>query len=757
MIHTGSSGWSEGGSAPRTLDDATNRSALYWSHYNLVSSHLYLVGMSAGTKGTPITITDKNTASSNLNTTQTIKYSISRDGGSTYAEQTSGVTPAQITISAYKFNNGTFNSVSNTSNSNSVSAGQSTTYSTSVPAAYTGATSVSYDNKRDGYSYIGLYTTGNGSATVSSTYYPKSESTVYVRFKAHRYTIAFSANDAQYSGAPAATGSTASVSNVVYDQNATLTANGFSRSGYTFAGWSTSPSGAVAYSNSASVSNLTATDGAIVTLYAKWTPNPYTITLNNQSADSGKEGNDEISVTFDATINLTGSPAIIVPQKTGYTFGGYYTEQGGNGAQIIAGNGSVIASVSGGGNTYTSSTKQWKYPNDITLYAKWTQSVTLSANSSSSEVTTAAGSTTATYNKTGALTVTAPVRVGCSVEGYYAEEACTHKVIDADGSLVNYTGYVVDGKWVHSGATTLYAKWVSNNFVIYRSDDKAGDGRKLDDQVETYAGGTPSKTIEYRMKVGTLNKWYSLCLPFDVSSVEVWDETDHQYWPIQPYYRRGGNFYLGHYVIRTPKQTENLPVSEFGQWNDPDDYTDLPSANTPYIILWHDSYFSGKYVSFFGASGQTIPTSMTEGAAPTADNVVNIYANDAMVSGSVMNAYTFESDYGNGAWLRNDDVSKARTVPPFECYILANSATLASSAALRPRGAFDEVPTGWDDVVNSERQECITVYTITGCLVAHFENCSVNEAAQRLSADHNEGLFILRSNNESVKLMINAK
>ena len=44
----------------------------------------------------------------------------------------------------------------------------------------------------------------------------------------------------------------------------------FTREGYSFAGWATSASGEVAYADGATVSNLTATAGATVTLYAKW-------------------------------------------------------------------------------------------------------------------------------------------------------------------------------------------------------------------------------------------------------------------------------------------------------------------------------------------------------------------------------------------------------------------------------------------------------------------------------------------------------
>jgi len=49
-----------------------------------------------------------------------------------------------------------------------------------------------------------------------------------------------------------------------------LTANAFTRTGYTFQGWATSANGAKVYNDKQSVSNLTETSGAVVNLYAVW-------------------------------------------------------------------------------------------------------------------------------------------------------------------------------------------------------------------------------------------------------------------------------------------------------------------------------------------------------------------------------------------------------------------------------------------------------------------------------------------------------
>lgn len=84
------------------------------------------------------------------------------------------------------------------------------------------------------------------------------------------YTVAYNANGGE--------GSTASSSHT-YGTAKKLTANGFVRIGYSFAGWNTKADGSgTSYSDGQSVKNLTSTNGATVTLYAQWSLRvPYNI------------------------------------------------------------------------------------------------------------------------------------------------------------------------------------------------------------------------------------------------------------------------------------------------------------------------------------------------------------------------------------------------------------------------------------------------------------------------------------------------
>ena len=316
--------------------------------------------------------------------------------------------------------------------------------------------------------------------------------------------------------------------------------------------------------------------------------------------------------------------------------------------------------------------------------------------------------------------------------------------------------------WTNSNVTETqnsFAKFKSTNFVIYRSGDMAEDDRAALDDVESYAGGTISEAIEFRMKVHTLDQWYTLCLPFEVSHVKVWE--DGEYYDIVPFYRPevGGTFYTGHYIIRTPSPAVGYAIETFEtNWQDPANSSVLPSKNVPYIIQWHDNYFLNKYISFFGASGQTIPGSMTEGAAPSDNTLVNVYGNDAMTIGSVKGAYMFESDYGaGGAWLRDEDPDADRLVLPFDCYIRATKSITRKYRVIRRGMTIEDTATGWQDVLNSENKVHIAVYTLSGILIAQYDNCSFTEVANRLRSEQHTGLFILRTVNESVKLMIGGK
>lgn len=72
-----------------------------------------------------------------------------------------------------------------------------------------------------------------------------------------------------------------------------------------------------------------------VTLYARQKPGVYTVTLNNQSPSV--PGTTSVPATFGSAM-----PTITLPLKTGYTFGGYFTEMNGNGTQYYSESGESL-------------------------------------------------------------------------------------------------------------------------------------------------------------------------------------------------------------------------------------------------------------------------------------------------------------------------------------------------------------------------------------------------------------------------------
>lgn len=300
------------------LDDkgTSGYTAAYKELLGLLTSNTYL-GFAA-TSGGALNISTSPT----LNTTQTFKYALSTDGGGTYTAMTSGApnTPGQLSMSAYQFTSAACTAVE--AKSAQTLSANATTYSKEVSnVAYTGTTTLTASEKRDGYTFVGWYNTTTGSPTLrtsnaSFTYYPQGDSTYTAYYKAHRYTINFDANDAQYSSAPAATGTMDPMTNVVYDQSATLTANGFHRIGYKFEGWATTAGGPVVYADEATdILNLTTTDGGSATLYAKWSTdvNTFTNAGGNGAWDNEAnwyEGkvpeNDDATITINQPVTISG-------------------------------------------------------------------------------------------------------------------------------------------------------------------------------------------------------------------------------------------------------------------------------------------------------------------------------------------------------------------------------------------------------------------------------------------------------------------
>jgi uncharacterized repeat protein (TIGR02543 family) len=161
----------------------------------------------------------------------------------------------------------------------------------------------------------------------------------------HTYSVQFNGNDA--------TGGEMSAQSFTYDEpNKELTANAYTRTGYAFTGWNTAADGTgTAYTDGQAVQNLTAENGATVTLYAQWTANTYTIRFVAGIPVNGEMPDQ--SLTYGQAANLT---ANAFSTTKGY-FVNWNTEADGSGTTYTDGQEVLNLTAEDGGV--------------VTLYAQW--------------------------------------------------------------------------------------------------------------------------------------------------------------------------------------------------------------------------------------------------------------------------------------------------------------------------------------------------------------------------------------------------
>ena len=248
---------------------------------------------------------------------------------------------------------------------------------------------------------------------------------LYAQWRANNYTIKFDGNTAD--------GGDTAAQSMIYDTAANLTANGYTKTGYTFIGWNSQADGkGTSYIDGQNVINLTATEGETVILYAQWRANNYTIKFDGNSADGGSTSDQ--SMTYDTAVDLR----LNGYTKIGYTFTGWNTQQ------------------DGGGTAYTESENVKNMtPDDggvVTLYAQWqanTYSVKFDGN-------TAEGGSmpdqTMIYDQAADLELNSYTKIGAVFIGWNTQ---------TDGKGTAYT----NGENVRNLTTTdnetfpLYAQW----------------------------------------------------------------------------------------------------------------------------------------------------------------------------------------------------------------------------------------------------------------------------------------------------------
>ena len=327
---------------------------------------------------------------------------------------------------------------------------------TSVSATYDSAMPSATAPTRTGYTFTGYYYNDtqyyDGSMTSTHTWDRASATTLQAHWTINNYTLTYDVN-----GGNALSPDHKSVTyNTAYGELPTPT-----RTGYTFGGWYTQAIGGDA------VSSETIMGAADVTIHAHWTANIYTVQFDKQS---GSGGTASVNATYDSAM-----PSAEAPTRTGYTFGGYYSEPNGGGTQYY--------------DADMSSTHNWDInTNPSTLYAKWTvKQYTVNLDK---QVGTG-GTSSVTVNYDSAMpSATAPSRTGYTFKGYYSEQ---------NGGGTQY--YAEDMNSAHNwdidtNPSTLYAKWEANKCTI--NLDKQGGSGGTAYVTGTYDSAMPSATAPSR-------------------------------------------------------------------------------------------------------------------------------------------------------------------------------------------------------------------------------------------------------------------
>lgn len=342
---------------------------------------------------------------------------------------------------------------------------QTKTYGTALTLSSTKPT-------RTGYTFKNWNTKADGTGTTyaaGASYTANAALTLYAIWTANTYSVKFNAN-----------GGSGTMSNQshTYGSSKALTANAFTRAGYTFKGWATSATGSVKYTNSQSVSNLTSTAGGTVNLYAVWTANTYTVKFN---ANGGSGTMADQAHTYATSKALTSNAFT----RTGYTFAGWATTA--TGAVAYTNGQSVKNLTTTAGGT-------------VNLYAVWTAhtfTVKYNANGGTGTMSDQAF----TYGTSQKLTTNAFTRAGHTFLGWSTKSSATTATYTDGQSVSNLTA-------TNNGTVTLYAIWSINSIVI--TFDATTNGGTVTPTSKTINWGTkinplPEATRPYYVFLG----WYT--------------------------------------------------------------------------------------------------------------------------------------------------------------------------------------------------------------------------------------------------------
>ena len=277
---------------------------------------------------------------------------------------------------------------------------------------------------RLGYVFGSWNTEANGSGTeFTANTGVNSNITVFAQWGENPYYVKYNANGGQGDMAD---------STFFFGIEQHLSANSFTRTGYTFAGWSETAVGTVKYADEELVLDLASVTDEILVLFAQWEGIPSTVTFdkNNSDTDSTEADPQTRTVTHPETTAVL--PA--QPVRPGYAFTSWNTQADGSGTEFTA------------STTVTE---------NITVYAQWTGisfTVTFYKNNSDVGSSEADPQTrTVTRPATTVILPEPPERTGYTFNGWNTKD-------DGSGTAFTETTRVDD-------SIIVYALWKLSEFA----------------------------------------------------------------------------------------------------------------------------------------------------------------------------------------------------------------------------------------------------------------------------------------------------
>jgi uncharacterized repeat protein (TIGR02543 family) len=287
-------------------------------------------------------------------------------------------------------------------------------------------------------------TTDNGVANASTA---SPTLTLYAQWTAKSVGVTFYNN---MSGTDDTTFATAATQNasLLYDGKLATETSSPTKTGYSFAQWSTARTGGTVYVLNSTLANsdngVAGASGLTPTLalYAQYTADTVGVTYHVNGGIGASAPTTPNSATYDSPYTAAAMPVGLM--KTGYDFVGWNTNSGGTGTDYPA-----------------ASSKTWQETGATVLYAKWTpKSISVTYNVNSGTGASAPSGTTATYDvdfsaaaKPGLLDKT-----GYDFDGWYTTSTGTGGKAYPAGTATPWTE--------ESSPTELFAKWTPKTVTV---------------------------------------------------------------------------------------------------------------------------------------------------------------------------------------------------------------------------------------------------------------------------------------------------